>query len=113
MNTINADLYDALIAAKAPEEKARAAAQTDLDREQATAKFNVFMWICGVFVAPLLISLTGLSLYTVYETRKDVARIELELKVELAEIKGRLTQMQAESTETKRIVTEIQTTLSS
>lgn len=101
MTTINADLYDALITAKVPEEKARAAAKTDPERAQTTARFNVFMWICGVFVFPLLISLTSLSLYVGYETRKDVARLEVELKVELTELRGEMTAMKADLRELK------------
>ena len=111
MNTINADLYDALIAAKVPEEKARAAAKTDPEREQTTAKFNVFMWICGVVVFPLLISLTSLSLYVGYTTRQDVARLEVELKVELTEMKADLRELKANQQQTMAIVREIKTAL--
>ena len=118
MATINTELYDAFIAAKVPEEKARAAAQTDLDRERTTARFSVFMWICSAFIFPLLLGMSTMLLYMVYDTRQDVTRIATELtgvKMEVAEIKTELKEMKTEFreelTEIKIILAEITTRL--
>ena len=60
MTILNAELYDALIAIKVPEQKARAAAKasmasdhlaTKADVAELKAQMRMMMWICGISFA--------------------------------------------------------------
>lgn len=117
MATINTEIYDAFIAAKVPEDKARAAARTDLERERTMVRFNVFMWV-SVLTFLLLLGMSSMLLYMVYDIRQDVTRLQTEMiavKTDLAETKTELKEMREEFTdeltEIKIILTEIRTRL--
>ena len=98
--------------------QARAAARTDLERERTKARFSVFMWVCSAFIFPLLLGMSSILLYMVYDIRQDVTRLQTEMiavKMDLAETKTELKEMREEFTdeltEIKIILTEIRTRL--
>ena len=68
MTTLNAELYDALKAAKMPEDKARAAATMNI--EKMAIRVNMITWIIGI-AFPLLF-------YVTWDTRNDIREIVKE-----------------------------------
>ena len=75
MTTINAELYDALITAKVPEKKARAAAATDEGKMRLAGKADLFVRI--FFFTTLLMAgaIGGLAFITL-DLARDVSRLE-------------------------------------
>ena len=112
MTTINADLYEALITAKVPKEKARAAAETDKEKTREEAKETtraagkVDMLVRTFFLAMVLIAgvIGGLA-YVTFDLGNDVARVDAKL----TNVETKVTDMEITLDDVETQIAEVKT----